>query len=120
MKGVVNLGTEGSLNKRRRRLLRIPRALVERYIGHPITVPLVTPKRIKPKDALREATENLAKAVKENAPDNSRTHFEKIASNARVLSFVPPKDWKQVQFVEQDDEDDRLLTQFYYPGEQGK
>jgi hypothetical protein len=121
VKGVVNLGSEETRGKRRYRVLRIPQHVVEKYVGHPITIPTVTPKRGKSEDALRAATENLAKAVKEHAPDNARAHFDESASNARMLTFVPEKEWKDVQFVAQDDqEDDRLLTRFYYPGEEGR
>ena len=102
MPGVKNLGTEGSLNKRRRRLLRIPRPLVERYVGHPITVSAPKPKpRKTSKDGLWivEASHNLAKAVNENAGDNAREIFETIASNARTLTFVPEEEWSEVEFI---------------------
>ena len=99
MPGVKNLGTEGSLKKRRRRLLRIPRPLVERYIGHPITSLPPKPKPRKANDPLWgfEAAQQLAKAVKENAGDNAKAHFDTIAFNARTLVFLDESDWEEAE-----------------------
>jgi len=102
MPGVKNLGTEGSLNKRRRRLLRIPRPLVERYVGHPITVPAASPKRQKYWE--HHAARSLAKSMKANAEDpRDRELYQAIQSHARMLTFVDEGEW------------DQLSTQFNFP-----
>jgi hypothetical protein len=103
MKGVVNLGSEETRGKRRYRVIRIPTHVLERYVGHPITIPAPKPKsRKKSNDPLWivEASQNLAKAVNENAGDNARAVFETIAFNARTLTFVPEEDWSELEFIE--------------------
>jgi hypothetical protein len=93
--GVVNLGTKGSLGKRRYRTLRIPKHVVERFIGHPVEVPALEPKRRqKRKDWETKATQELAKTIVENAEDpTSRELFKKLLANARTLTFVPAEAW---------------------------
>jgi hypothetical protein len=98
MPGVTNMGTEGSLKRRRYRVLRIPKHVIEKFVGHPVTLPTVTPKsRRRKKDWMRQAAFSLAKVLIENAEDpTERKIFERIAFDARVLTFVPEAEWDDV------------------------
>jgi len=103
--GVVNLSEgKGTLRKRRYRVLRIPKAVVERYVGHPVTVPEVEKpkrKRGKKQDWMRRAARALAKAVLENAEcPKAPEAFAQIALNARVYVFVPEGEWDRLTWFE--------------------
>lgn len=99
--GVMNLGTNGSLKKRRYRVLRIPRHVVEKFVGHPVTVPAVAPRTRQRKDWMREAALSLAKAIVDNAADPmEREVFKKIAYDARTLVFVPEEEWDSMTMLE--------------------
>jgi hypothetical protein len=88
--GVVNLGTKGSLGKRRYRVLRIPKHVVEKFVGHPVTVPSLEHKRRQArKDWETQAIQGLARAVIENAEDPTSTElFKKLLVNARTLTLI--------------------------------
>ena len=99
--GIVNLGTKGSLGKRRYRVLRIPKHVVEKYVGHAIEVPHIERKRRPQKDWMTRTTQELAKAVIENAEDpTDRELFKKLLANARTMTFVPEEDWNSMEFLE--------------------
>ncbi len=107
LKGTVNLGTEGSLGKRRYRTFRWPKHVIEKHLGQPIDVPKLEPKRSQRKDWKERAAFALAKTVKENADDpRDRETFKEIQSHARTLMFVDEAEWNDVNFL--------------YPGEEGK
>ncbi len=108
VKGVVNLGTEETRGKRRYRVLRIPKHVVEKFVGHPIEAP-ETPRRTRGKHWEHHAARSLARSMKANAEDpQDRELFTAIQSHARMLNFVDEEEW------------DQLSTQFYFPGEEGK
>src|SRR6266481_9054101 len=71
-KGVVDLGASDSRDKRRYRVLRIPKTIVERYLversGSPvkIEVPVKAERRRKSTNWEDRAVINLAKAAKQN------------------------------------------------------
>ena len=100
LKGVLNLGSEGTRHKRRYRLLRIPKAVVEKVVGHTVTVPVIAPKsrRRAKTDWMVEAYRNLAKIVNDNSDDPRRRElYKRISDNARMLVFVPEEDWQDVE-----------------------
>ena len=100
MDGVIDLGSQSEkkssrLGRRRYRVLRIPKSVVERYLteksGRSVTVEVperAARRRQSPKWEIR-AILNLAKAAKQNGCKN-REVFESIADRARVLSGIRP------------------------------
>jgi len=91
VKGVVNLGSEETRGKRRYRLLRIPKHVVEKFVGHPIELVNPEPTRRQMRsDWMTKAAHSLAKAMIENAESpTDRKLFKKILTDARTLTFVP-------------------------------
>lgn len=106
--GTINLGSKGSLNRRRRRLQRTPKAALERFLGYPVSVPEVKkPKARKPVDPVWSvnAAHALAKAIVDNADDaTAKAQFETIAFNARTLAFIPEEEWPNITFLGEDNE----------------
>lgn len=115
MKGVVNLGTEETRNKRPYKQLRIPKHILEKYIGHPVDVPVqstATAKakpKIKSRDPLfvMEASQRMAQSVLENArKDEIKATLDTIAFNAKILTMVPEEQWGEIEHIGRDDEYD--------------
>jgi hypothetical protein len=105
VKGVVNLGSEETRGKRRYRVLRIPKHVVEKFVGHPIDPVRVDPRRQAHKDWMSKAAHSLAKAMIENAESpTDRNLFKKILTDARTLTFVPEEQWGEVTFCEEEDQ----------------
>jgi hypothetical protein len=107
-KGVVDLGTSDSRDKRRYRVLRIPKTVVERYLversGSPvkIEVPVKAERRRKSVTWEDRAVMNLAKAAKQNDCKDRKT-FERIAGRARMLAgFVPEELWAVGMWLEEE------------------
>jgi hypothetical protein len=106
--GVVNLGSDETLHKRRFGVFRYPRHVIEKRLGHALEVSPAEagPQRRRQKNWEMEATFELAKRMKENLPDdiNDPTHrkvVERIASNVRVLMLVKREEWSQVELPEE-------------------
>jgi hypothetical protein len=107
--GVIDLGREETRNKRRYRVLRIPKALLEKYLstkaGHPVrvTVPERAERRRKSPKWEDKAILNLAKAGLQN-DCKERVTFRRIANRARVLAHhVPQNRWSEIVWF--DDEE---------------
>jgi len=115
MDGVIDLGSQSEkkssrLGRRRYRVLRIPKSVVERYLteksGRSVTVEVperAARRRQSPKWEIR-AILNLAKAAKQNGC-KSRETFESIADRARVLAaFAPENLWAEIARINWIDE----------------
>ncbi|MFZ0279330.1 MAG: hypothetical protein WA254_20345 [Candidatus Sulfotelmatobacter sp.] len=115
MDGVIDLGSQSEkkssrLGRRRYRVLRIPKSVVERYLtgksGRSVTVEVperAARRRQSPKWEIR-AILNLAKAAKQNNCKN-REVFESIADRARVLAaFAPEHLWAEIARINWIDE----------------
>ena len=115
MEGVIDLGSQSEkkssrLGRRRYRVLRIPKSVVERYLteksGRSVTVEVperAARRRQSPKWEVR-AILNLAKAAKQNGC-KSRETFESIADRARVLAaFAPENLWAEIARINWIDE----------------
>jgi hypothetical protein len=107
-KGVVDLGASDTRDKRRYRVLRIPKTVVERYLveksGSPVKIEVPAKAERRRKSATWEdrAIINLAKAAKQNDCKDRKT-FERIAGRARMLSsFVPESLWAVGMWLEED------------------
>ena len=100
MKGVVNLGSEETRNKRPYRVLRIPKHVVEKFIGHPIDIPKLEPRARKEKDWKGEAAQALARTVIANADSpRDRELFKELQEHARMLTFVEQEEWAELTFI---------------------
>lgn len=107
--GVIDLGRAETRNKRRYRVLRIPKALLEKYLsskaGHPVrvTVPERPERRRKSDGWEGRAILNLAKAGLQN-DCKDRSTFRRIADRARLLAeHVPQNRWSEIVWL--DDEE---------------
>jgi hypothetical protein len=117
MDGVIDLGSQSEsrkssrLGRRRYRVLRIPKSVVERYLteksGRSITVevPQRAERRRKSPKWETRAILNLAKAAKQNGCKD-REVFESIAERARVLAaFAPEHLWAEIARINWLDEE---------------
>lgn len=107
VKGVVKLGADETRSKRRYRLLRIPKHVVEKYIGQPIDVVRLEPKSPKRQpraDWMSKTARHLAREIVNHVQDDptDRGIFKKILADARSLTFVPEEEWGSVIFFEED------------------
>lgn len=105
--GVIDLGRAETRNKRRYRVLRIPKTLLEKYLstkaGHPVRVTVPErPERRRKSDAWEDrAVLNLAKACLQN--DANIEAFDRIANRARVLTtHVPENRWRDVVWFDEE------------------
>lgn len=110
VKGVIDLGVGETRHKRRYRILRIPKAVVEKHLaelsGRPITIELperVERRRMSPQWEDR-AIRNLAKAGLQNgATLQDKTTWRRIAERARLLTSVPENRWGHVVWYENEE-----------------
>ena len=109
MPGVIDLGKPETRSRRRYRVLRIPKTVVEKYLagksGQPVQIEVPERAERRRKSAKWEdrAILNLAKAGVQNDA-NDRQTFRRIADRARRLAALVPEDrWSEVVWF--DDED---------------
>ena len=107
-KGVIDIGTSSSPKRRRYRVLRVPRQVVERWVlmrgGH---IQIEPPAQVKPRrTTLREIaptedelTCDLA-ALAQQHGEMARHTVERIARRARLMTFVPPDRWQDMVFLD--------------------
>jgi hypothetical protein len=112
MDGVIDLG-KSTLGVRRYRVLRIPKAIVERYLTSKlpktdrgrsvsIEVPERAERRRKSPRWEDRAIRNLAKAARQNGVQDKAT-YERIARRARLLTHVPENRWGDVEWFEDEE-----------------
>jgi hypothetical protein len=107
--GVIDLGKPETRSRRRYRVLRIPKVVVEQYLTRKsgrsiqIEVPPRAERRRKSATWEHRAILNLAKAGLQNECQD-RKAFQRIADRARLLAAHVPEDrWSEIQWF--DDED---------------
>lgn len=104
--GVIDLG-KSTLGVRRYRVLRIPKAVVEKYLASKsgrsvtVTVPERAERRRKSPKWEDRAIRNLAKAGLQNEP-HDRATFLRIAERARLLTHVPENRWADVEWFDEE------------------
>jgi hypothetical protein len=107
MPGVIDLGTPETRNRRRYRVLRIPKAVVEKYLAGKsgrsvtVTVPERPERRRKSPKWEERAIRNLAKAGLQNDAQDHAT-FSRIAERARLLMHVPENRWADVEWFDEE------------------
>jgi hypothetical protein len=102
MPGVIDLGRAESRSKRRYRVLRIPKAVLEKFLatkaGHPVRVeaPPRPERRRQSNNWKNLAVLNLAKIGKQNGCEDRET-FKQIAHHARwLVASIPEEYWVEV------------------------
>ena len=111
--GVIDLGRPENLFRRRYRVLRIPKAVVERYLttkagrSIQIEVPERAERRRKSAQWESRAILNLAKAGVQNGlrPDDTQDKkiYRRVAERARLLTFAPQSRWHEVIWYDEDE-----------------
>jgi hypothetical protein len=109
--GVIDLGSSETRKKRRYRVLRVPKAVVEKYLstkaGHPVRIEVPTkPERRRRSDSWEHrATLNLAKAGRQNEC-RDKCVYQRIARRARVLAALVQDEslWAEVCWLDEEDE----------------
>jgi hypothetical protein len=113
MEGVIDLGRPENLSRRRYRVLRIPKQVVERYLttkagrSIQVEVPERAERRRRSPQWEARAILNLAKAGLQNGlrPDNAadKKSYRRVAERARLLTFVPQNRWHEVVWYDEDE-----------------
>lgn len=113
MDGVIDLGRPENLSRRRYRVLRIPKSVVERYLtqkaGRSVTVevPERAERRRRSPQWESRAILNLAKAGLQNGlrPDDTRDKnvYRRVAERARLLTFVPQSRWHEIVWYDEEE-----------------
>lgn len=108
--GVIDLGRPENINRRRYRVLRIPKEVVERYLtrkaGRSVTieVPERAERRRKSPKWEDRAIRNLAKAGLQNGVIlKDKAAYQRIAERARLLTSVPENRWSDIVWYEDED-----------------
>ena len=108
--GVIDLGRPENINRRRYRVLRIPKDVVERYLTRKagrsiqIEVPERAERRRKSPQWEDRAIRNLAKAGLQNGVTlDNKTTYQRIAERARLLTSVPENRWSDVVWYEEEE-----------------
>lgn len=110
MDGVIDLGRPENLSRRRYRVLRIPKDVVERYLTKragrsvEVEVPERAERRRKSSRWEHRAILNLAKAAVQNEC-RDRGVLRRVADRARTLSLVPESLWSEIEWYECDEEE---------------
>lgn len=116
--GVLDLGSAETKTRRRYRVLRIPRAVVEKYLsdksGRPVRIAVpdrAEHRRRTPKWEDR-ATFDLAKSALVNGAKDKAV-YQRIAEHARMLAlYVPESEWADIMWCddEEDEAPDRITA----------
>jgi hypothetical protein len=100
--GVIDLGMPETRSRRRYRVLRIPKVVVEQYLTRKsgrsvqIEVPQRAERRRRSASWENRAILNLAKAGVQNDASDRQT-FRRIADRARILTVhVPESRWSEI------------------------
>jgi|HubBroStandDraft_3_1064219.scaffolds.fasta_scaffold21509_2 hypothetical protein len=115
VKGVIDLGSPETPKRRRYRVLRIPKSVVEKYLlarNSGLVVEVTAPSRpqkaskqkvLKTLPSEDEIVRQLATIAKQRGTDAQKT-LDKIAERARLLKFVPEDRWAEIVWFDEDDE----------------
>ena len=111
VKGVIDLASEGSMRRRRYRMIRIPTSVVEKYVlqrGGRIQVKPSEPTPAKPRrQPVSMATEDdiacdLALLATQHGT-LARQTVERIARRSRLMVHVPQDRWQDMIFFDEDE-----------------
>ena len=112
VKGVVDIGTVETPKRRRYRVLRIPRTVVERWvIEHggriAVDIPTATAKaksgKPTPQTAGDDIIRDLAVVAHQHGHDAHKT-LERIARRIKDMAFVPADQWDDMVWLDEEDD----------------
>jgi len=111
LKGVIDIGSPETPKRRRYRVLRIPKTVVEKFLlarGGPVEIkaplkPETTKKVLKVPPSEDELARQLATVAGQHGADAQKT-LDRIAERARLLKFVPEDKWSEVVWLDEEDE----------------
>ena len=115
VKGVIDLGSPETPKRRRYRVLRIPKTVVEKFLlarGGPVEIKtpprLQNPSKNKVKPTLSEdeIVRQLARMTRQRGAEAQKT-LDKIAERIRLMKFVPESSWEVMVWFDRDGEFDR-------------
>ncbi len=133
VEGVIDLGRSETRNRRRYRVLRIPKAVLEAYLSRKagktvtVNVPVLAAKYRRVDNWEWRAVMNLAKAGLQNECTDKKV-YQKIADRANLFTKVPQAYWAEIAETpwtdpEEDERDAReqeYYEQIYNEWERGK
>jgi hypothetical protein len=112
VKGVIDLGSPETPKRRRYRVLRIPKTVVEKFLltrGGPVEIKTPTRRqRASKQKALNtppsedEIVRQLARITKQHGAKAQKT-LDTIAERARLLTFVPESRWSDVVWLDNEE-----------------
>ena len=120
VKGVIDIGSAETPKRRRYRVLRIPRTIVEKWAIHHGGRTVVEPTPAAPAKSLKSGisptpeeltrtedalTRDLALVASQHG-DAARKTLNRIHSRAKTLSFLPQDQWQDVVWLDEEDERD--------------
>jgi hypothetical protein len=103
-KGVIDLGSPETSKKRRYRVLRIPKSVVEKYVlskGGRISIPQTSSETRGRKQTKAVSEDDLTRdlaALASQSGDAARKTLERIASRAKAMTYVPSEEWEDMVF----------------------
>ncbi len=116
VKGVIDLGSPETPKRRRYRVLRIPKSVVEKYLlarNSGLVVEVTAPSRpqkesrqkaLKTRPSEDEIVRQLATIAKQRG-DEAQNALDKIAKRARLMTFVPEELWSEMVWIGPEDDD---------------
>src|SRR6266436_7582679 len=115
VKGVIDLGSPETPKRRRYRVLRIPKSVVEKFLlarGGPVEIKTpARPSKRKPTppshvspDWEEDVVRQLAMMRKQRGAEAQKT-LDRIVERARLLTFVPESQWSNVVWFDEDEGD---------------
>jgi len=110
VKGVVDLGSPETPRKRRYRVLRIPKIIVEKFVlarGGPIHIEMPPPTQKKPSRQVAPRSEaviirDLATVANQQG-DAAQKTLERIERRARAMTFVPESQWEDIVWFDEEE-----------------
>jgi hypothetical protein len=110
VKGVVDLGSPETPRKRRYRVLRIPKTVVEKFVltrGGPVHIETPPPTQKKPRRGVTPRSENdiirdLAIVANQQGNAAQKT-LERIERRARAMTFVPESQWEDMVWFDEEE-----------------
>jgi hypothetical protein len=110
VKGVVDLGSAETPRKRRYRVLRIPKIIVEKFVlargGH-VHIEMPPPIQQKPSREVAPRSEadiisDLATVANQKG-DAAQKTLERIERRARAMTFVPESQWEDMVWFDEEE-----------------
>jgi len=113
VKGVIDLGSPETPKRRRYRVLRIPKSVLEKFLlarGGPVEIKTpARPEKVSKKRKLNvppnedELVRQLATIAKQRGPEAQKT-LDRVAERARLLKLVPEDRWAEIIWIDPEED----------------